>query len=110
MTTTLFTRQRLQTKACSRLTALLKNQEELLRQPEGSMATNSKILIQQFQKAKIAIADGINGVEQALEKYTSEADSLSVETPSFNDIMKKMPARKPWQPAHTSYKRAGRNS
>ncbi|WKY08755.1 hypothetical protein Q1695_007907 [Nippostrongylus brasiliensis] len=90
MTTTLFTRQRLQTKACSRLTALLKNQEELLRQPEGSMATNSKILIQQFQKAKIAIADGINGVEQALEKYTSEADSLSVETPSFNDIMKKV--------------------
>ncbi|VDL78853.1 unnamed protein product [Nippostrongylus brasiliensis] len=78
------------TKACSRLTALLKNQEEHLRQPEGSMATNSKILIQQFQKAKIAIADGINGVEQALEKYTSEADSLSVETPSFNDIMKKV--------------------
>ncbi|VDL81120.1 unnamed protein product [Nippostrongylus brasiliensis] len=92
MTTTLSARQGLLTKACSRLTALLKNQEELLRQPEGSMAANSKILIQQFQKAKIAIADGINGVEQALEKYTSEADSLSVETPSFNDIMNKVVA------------------
>ncbi|KAK6062151.1 hypothetical protein COOONC_00178 [Cooperia oncophora] len=90
MTTTLSTKQGLLTKAVKRLAATLEN--------NGDWATglcslqprimNGKHMI---RKTKVILESEIFNVDNALERYTTVADSLEADTPALDEILRKSP-------------------
>ncbi|VDP01498.1 unnamed protein product [Heligmosomoides polygyrus] len=91
MTTTLSTRQGLLTKACNRLSTLLRNQLSLqhttIRHP---MEDNGRELRRQLRLAKITTEVELRNVEDALDRYIRAAGDLDPETPSSSEIHQKV--------------------
>ncbi|KAK5977692.1 hypothetical protein GCK32_009436 [Trichostrongylus colubriformis] len=98
MTTTLSTHQGLLTKACNRLSSVLREEAGVIdianQLPVNSEETREylKNQRQQLRKARLALETGIAGVEKALEKYSMAADGLDPDTPSSSDIIEKVEA------------------
>ncbi|KAK6032297.1 Tas retrotransposon peptidase A16 [Ostertagia ostertagi] len=93
MTSTLSTRQGILTKACGRLSAALKDQENTnIPSPEDVTAYRSYQTkrLREIRKAKLTIEKEVNSVEKALEHYTIAADNLDPETPASSDIIGKV--------------------